>query len=212
MNLINDSLERGISLGKVASLCGVNRKTVLRWVQERLIPSFRLPRGHYRVLPEDLRAFLRQHGMPVKEQFAEAVRKTALLCDDDPQIRRLMRDLLHPHFDLEEATDGVEACIRLGARPPDLLILDMRMPRMDGIAVCRYLRSRPEYAGMKVIVVSAYLDRQIEDAGTGFAHAVLRKPFSSVELVPLCLRLTGLGVAPASAAAVEKGKAQAVQQ
>jgi len=187
-----------LSLGKIAAVIGVTRKTALRWVQKGMIRAHALPSGHFRVKAEDLVAFLQASAMPVPPSLlSQAPKKKVLLCDDDAAIRRVLRDLLKPHFLITEAGNGIEACIRIGADRPDLLILDIRMPQMDGLAVCRQVRSDPALSAMKIAILSAHIDREAKETLRGEADAILRKPFSPADLVQTCLSLTAGTPAPA---------------
>ena len=80
--------------------------------------------------------------------------------------------------------NGIEATIRLGTYRPDLLILDVFMPEMDGLEVCRSIQTEPALAGVKVIITTGYPGHPKLDelAGLGFGH-VLTKPFD----IPLLL-------------------------
>lgn len=109
-----------------------------------------------------------------------------LLVDDDSLVRQVLVEALSiPRcYLLEEATNGIEASIRLGTYRPDLLILDVFMPEMDGLEVCRSIRAEPELAGMKVIITTGYPGHPKlgELAELGFTH-VLAKPFNIPELM-----------------------------
>ena len=85
---------------------------------------------------------------------------------------------------IEEATNGIEASIKLGTYRPDLLILDLFMPEMDGLEVCRIIRNEPELSDMKVIISTGYPDpaKLNEMAKLGFTNVIL-KPFNLPELV-----------------------------
>jgi signal transduction histidine kinase len=111
-----------------------------------------------------------------------------LVVDDDPMVRQiLMEALAIPRcYLLEEAANGIEASIRLGTYQPDLLILDVFMPEMDGVEVCRNIQAEPALAGMKVIITTGYPGhpKLNELAALGFIH-VLAKPFD----VPVLLKL-----------------------
>ncbi len=79
-----------------------------------------------------------------------------LIVDDDEMIRNMLRDVLtnqRPYF-VDEANNGLEACIRLGTYRPDLLILDIMMPEMDGLGVCRAIKKDPALAGLKVMITT----------------------------------------------------------
>lgn len=182
-------LDKGYSLGKVAAYCGVTRKTILRWVQDKLIDSFALPSGHHRVTREALVDFLKNNSMPVPSELESNARKSVLVVDDDPHIRKIISDLFRPHFVVSEAGNGVEACIAIGANPPDLLFLDNRMPFMDGLEVCRQLRNHNSLKNTKIVIVSAHLDNDSYSALSGLADKIIRKPFRPVEIVETALTL-----------------------
>jgi len=80
---------------------------------------------------------------------------------------------------LEEATNGIEASIRLGTYRPELLVLDVFMPEMDGVEVCRSIKTEPALAGMKVIITTGFPGHPKLDelAALGFT-TVLAKPFN----------------------------------
>lgn len=182
--------KRGLSLGKVASYCGVTRKTILRWVQDGLIESFSLPSGHNRVLPEQVVAFLQKNNMPVPPELLQSGEKrSVLICEDDPQIRRAIVDLLSKQFHVVEASDGIEACIRLGESRPDLITIDIRMPRMDGLALCRHIRQDPKLQGISIVVISAHIDNALQTELEPLVNAVINKPFSPAELLQTCITL-----------------------
>jgi len=110
-----------------------------------------------------------------------------LVVDDDPMVRQiLMEALALPRaYLLEEASNGIEASIRLGTYRPDLLILDVFMPEMDGLEVCRSIKTEPALAGIKVIITTGHPGHPKLDelAMLGFSH-VLVKPFD----IPLLLQ------------------------
>ncbi len=83
-----------------------------------------------------------------------------LVVDDDDSFRSLLMHVLarKGSFMVREASNGVEACIKLGTYRPDLIILDISMPEMDGLEVCRRINAEPELAGMKAIITTGYPD------------------------------------------------------
>lgn len=118
-----------------------------------------------------------------------------LVVDDDPMVRQvLMEALALPRaYLLEEATNGIEATIRLGTYRPDLLILDVFMPEMDGLEVCRSIKIEPALSGIKVIITTGHPGHPKLDelAALGFDH-VLAKPFD----IPLLLQTVQSLLAP----------------
>jgi signal transduction histidine kinase len=111
-----------------------------------------------------------------------------LIVDDDQAIREMLIEALTLNRDrpyvIEEASNGIEATIKLGTYRPDLLILDIFMPEMDGLEVCRIIKNEPELSEMKVIVSTGYPDhtKLNEMAKLGFTN-VISKPFDLMEFV-----------------------------
>ena len=79
-----------------------------------------------------------------------------LVVDDEPGIRRLLRLTLGTEHEVEEAADGAAALRKIVRGRPDVILLDVAMPNMDGLAVCRAVRAQPHLDGLGIIVVSAF--------------------------------------------------------
>jgi adenylate cyclase len=108
-----------------------------------------------------------------------------LIVDDEPANRALLRKLLSHHgYDIVEAEDGVAALGAVEEHDPDLVCLDVMMPRIDGIEVCQRLRNQPNHAGLPILLLTA-LDRS-DDRARGLeagANDFLSKPFDEIELI-----------------------------
>jgi two-component system phosphate regulon response regulator PhoB len=100
-----------------------------------------------------------------------------LIVDDEMGIRELLKVALRPlNLNILEASDGDEALCRVGEARPDLVILDLMMPRMDGADVVRALRRDPYTAGLPVVVFSAYPLSKAEQRELDIAPSrILRK-------------------------------------
>jgi CheY-like chemotaxis protein len=81
-----------------------------------------------------------------------------LIVDDNPSIREILKEALTTDrpYQVDEVSNGVEACIRLGSSQPDLLILDIFMPEMDGLEVCRAIKKDPDISDINVIVTTGF--------------------------------------------------------
>lgn len=118
---------------------------------------------------------------------------TILVVDDDPVIQKL----LSVNFEMEgyqvaTASDGVEGLERVQADPPDLILLDVMMPRMDGLEVARRLKADPSTKGIPVVLLSA--KAQSTDVQGGLeagADAYVTKPFDPLELLEKVAALLG---------------------
>jgi DNA-binding response OmpR family regulator len=108
-----------------------------------------------------------------------------VVADDDPDIVTLVSGVLSKAgFEIVPATNGADALELVRSRRPDLAVLDVSMPSLDGLEVLRSIRSDPEVADLPVILLSARA--QEEDVRNGYAVGAskyMRKPFSPRELV-----------------------------
>ncbi len=112
-------------------------------------------------------------------------KRRVLLADDDPGLRRLIGTTLGTEdFDLLHATDGEEALQIARAERPELVLLDVNMPKLDGFEVCRHLKSEPETAGIKVVMLTARgADVDRAKGRESGADDYFIKPFSPVQLL-----------------------------
>jgi DNA-binding response OmpR family regulator len=108
-----------------------------------------------------------------------------MVVEDDPQVRRLMAFLLdNEGFKVTACADGREALDAIDHADPDLVLLDLMMPNIDGVQFAKTLRSRQRYQKLPILVVTAR-DQQIDkyEAFKVGANAFLTKPFDPVELM-----------------------------
>lgn len=117
-----------------------------------------------------------------------------LVVDDEKWIREFLTATLTQDrpYRVDEAANGVEACIKLGAYRPDLLILDMFMPHMDGLEVCRTIRKTPELSAMQVLLSTGFPGHpKLEEAAQlGFTE-VFFKPIKIEEFLDKVDRVLG---------------------
>jgi two-component system chemotaxis response regulator CheY len=120
------------------------------------------------------------------------VTRTILIVDDDPMIRRLIATTLEDisGYRLQEAGDGLEAVERAVRARPEIVFLDIDMPRLNGIEACRRMRSDPATAGATIVMLTGdsgdVAERGAQDAG---ADLFLTKPFSPLHLLRLVDRI-----------------------
>jgi excisionase family DNA binding protein len=189
--------ERLLTSSEVGELLQVNASSVKKWIEEGRIRAFRTPGGHRRVRVFDLVRFLEAHDMPVPRSLGSATKRRVLIVDDDiKQLEAFERILKTYSSQLEVSltTNGIDALVLVGAFRPHLVVLDVFMPEIDGLEVCRRLRANPETASMEVIIASGQLTPELErkalEAG---AHRCFHKPID----LKVVLREAGvLRVAP----------------
>jgi DNA-binding response OmpR family regulator len=112
-------------------------------------------------------------------------RKRVLVVDDEPNIVLSLEFLMKKAgFEVEVARNGREALAALDREPPDLLLLDVMMPEIDGFEVCERIRSRPEWQATKIVMLTARGRESERERGLALgADAYVTKPFSTRELV-----------------------------
>ena len=116
-----------------------------------------------------------------------AAMTTILVVDDEPSIVELVRFTLEDaDVRVVEASDGAEALILARRVKPDLVLLDVQMPRLDGLEVCRQLRREPAFARTPIIMLTAAGQQADRTRGLGAgADEYLTKPFSPLALLAL---------------------------
>jgi two-component system response regulator MprA len=161
---------------------------VNRWIRNGDLDSFRNPGGHYRVPKKAFRSFLERNSMPVIEDFfREQKGKRILIADDDRDLVEAIRMILKKQLvesRIEVAHDGYDALIKAGDFKPDLLILDIRMPKIDGLEICRRVRENGALVStMKILAITGHSDAyDRETVLASGADDYLLKPFDMQNL------------------------------
>jgi PAS domain S-box-containing protein len=107
-----------------------------------------------------------------------------LVVDDNPDMRRYLERTISAHWRVEVAEDGLVALAKARRNPPDLVLSDIMMPKLDGIALLRELRADPRTGTVPIVVLSARAGEEAALAGLGTgADDYLVKPFSARELI-----------------------------
>ena len=159
-------VERLLTSHEVGDLLQVNPSSVKKWVNEGRIQAFRTPGGHRRIRVADLVDFLQRHEMPIPRSLLGIGKRRLLIVDDDAMHLRALARRLKPYaarVDVELTQNGIDALVMVGSFKPHLVVLDVYMPELDGIEVCRRLKMKPETRHIGVIVTSAHLTRAVED-------------------------------------------------
>lgn len=108
-----------------------------------------------------------------------------LIADDEPGIRTLVKMTLESDaYEIIEASDGVQALALTKEHRPQLVLLDVSMPRMSGFDVCRSIKADPAFKDIRVIMVTAKAqEADITEGVAAGADDYFTKPFSPVALI-----------------------------
>lgn len=173
---------RYLTTGEVAKACEVSLVTVKKWIRQRKLKAFRTPGGHFRVTAKEFQRLQVAYGFVREPEDSPRI----LVVDDDPGLLEVLLNVLRdarPGLKLEAASDGYEGLLKVGTFRPHLLVLDLRMPGMDGFEVCRRIKSDPVLRTAKILAITGYPeDFARERAFESGADAFLTKPFTLTEL------------------------------
>jgi CheY-like chemotaxis protein len=117
------------------------------------------------------------------------VNKRVLLAEDETDLRKMMKILLELHgYDVIEAADGYEAVEKAIEQEPDLILMDIAMPVMDGIDSTRTIRMHKELDEVPIVAVTAYGDFYSQRARNAGCNDVIQKPIDFGQLKPMMER------------------------
>jgi two-component system response regulator VicR len=192
-----DTQKPPLTTGQIAQFCHVTHRAVLKWVESGKLKAYRTPGKHSRVSVEDFIHFLEIYQMPVPAELQSqpiVIQKKVLIVDDDRGIVNSLQRILklENKYSIEIAYDGFEAGKKFASFGPDLIILDIRMPGLDGYHVCDNIRRDPQNRRVKILAISGASEPQeiqkIMDLG---ADDYLQKPFSNRDLKEKINQLSG---------------------
>jgi two-component system, OmpR family, response regulator len=171
--------KKPLSVGQVAAVCRVSKKTVLNWIYDGALKAFTTYGGHYRIWPVNLKKFLDTAGMDIPFEFVDETSTHVLIIDDERPYSQMLRSVISaelPNVEITTTEDGFEGLLFIGELKPQLVILDFKMPKIDGMEVLELLRKRKIDHDMRILVVSSYLSEAIrEQLAKTCADAVLDK-------------------------------------
>jgi len=164
-----------LTLGQAATYLGVAQSTVRKWADAERLPVFYTPGGHRRFRRNDLDEFVgtsRGRERPV-----------VLIVDDDAGLRAALRTSLESDgIEVREAGNAQEGMAALEDEPPNLVLLDVRMPEMDGWEMLSLVRERHGVEAMPVVMFSG-AENGADEAEERGAQAFVGKPFDPEKLV-----------------------------
>lgn len=198
--------EKTYTTFQIADMCGVRPTTIIKWIKQNKLRAFATVGGHRRIRESDLVPFLNQYGFPVPDALSRA-RKRLLLVEDDIAVGQLLQRAIgkaSDSVDIEWTKDGIEALLALGKRLPDLMVLDVVMPVVDGAKVLATLRADERTRNVKVIgMTGKRLPPEKMKFFQRHTDAFYLKPFNVNEFVEKVLGLLRLENAGSALQAAE---------
>jgi two-component system chemotaxis response regulator CheY len=170
-----------LTLGQAAKYLGVAQSTIRKWSDQGRVPAFYTPGGHRRYRRRDLDSFLEHSGPGGKPQSGPVV----LIVDDDTGMREYMKANLEMEgYSVREASNAEEGLAAIDTEPPDLILLDVMMPHVDGWEMLRRMQERHGVGSIPVIMFSGKVDeRSAAEAEERGATGFIGKPFDPSQLI-----------------------------
>lgn len=176
---------------EVANICGVVNQTAINWINTGHLKAFKTPGGQYRVYPEDLLSFMKERKMYIPQALLDscsssATEKTLLVIDDDVAFNNVVVKFISERMEglkINSAHDGFEAGVQMSSTKPRCIVLDIDLPGVNGLELCRKIHDTEMYGKPKIIVVTGLQDSDIEkkvkDLGADY---FFRKPLQLADL------------------------------
>lgn len=179
------SLKTVFTTGEAAKICKVSQQTIIRCFDNGTLKGFRVPGSRFRRIPRDqLYAFMKDNGIPT--DALESGKRKVLIVDDDEELVELMVDVFQRdgRFEIKTANNGFDAGMLVKEFRPDLVVLDVMLPDINGKEVCQRVRSDSSLEAVKIICISGMVEQdKIAELRQCGANDFLNKPFPIEKLL-----------------------------
>ena len=148
------SMKTVFTTGEAAKICKVSQQTIIRCFDNGTLKGFRVPGSRFRRIPRDqLFAFMKDNGIPT--DALESGKRKVLIVDDDVELVELMVDVFERdgRFDVRSANNGFDAGMLVKEFRPDLVVLDVMLPDINGKEVCQRVRSDGNLEAVKICLL-----------------------------------------------------------
>ena len=178
--------------GEAAKICKVSQQTIIRCFDNGQLKGFRVPGSKFRRIPrEALYKFMRDNSIPT--DALESGKRKILLVDDEVEIIEMLANALEDdgRFEYRVAANGFDAGMLVKEYRPDLIILDVMLPDINGKEVCVRVRQDASLEEVRIICISGMVEEEkIAELKLAGADEFVRKPFDVDELInKMCKQL-----------------------
>ena len=184
--------------GEAAKICKVSQQTIIRCFDNGQLKGFRVPGSRFRRIPREmLYKFMKDNGIPT--DALESGKRKVLLVDDDAELVELMNKVLEEdgRFEVRIASNGFDAGMMVKEYRPDLIVLDVMLPDINGKEVCHRVRADTTLEDVRILCISGMVEEdKVQELRLSGADDFLHKPFDIEELIDRMCAL--LEIEPAS--------------
>ena len=165
--------------GEAAKICKVSQQTIIRCFDNGQLKGFRVPGSKFRRIPrEALHRFMKDNGIPT--DALESGKRKVLVVDDDPDIVDLITRSLEEdgRFEIRTANNGFDAGMMVKEYRPDMIVLDVMLPDINGKEVCHRVRADPALEDVRILCISGMIEEdRIQELRLSGADDFMHKPF-----------------------------------
>ena len=183
--MIMSSLKTVFTTGEAAKICKVSQQTIIRCFDNGTLKGFRVPGSRFRRIPRDhLYNFMKENGIPT--DALESGKKKLLIVDDDQDLVDLMSDAFQRdgRFELRTANNGFDAGMQVKEFRPDIVVLDVMLPDLNGKLVCQHVRSDRSLDSVRILCISGMVEpSKVTELKESGANDFLQKPFTTDTLL-----------------------------
>jgi len=188
---------KSLSTGDIARHCQVTPATVVNWIKAGKLQVYTTPGGQYRMEVDAFVSFLQQNQLPIPEELQPSNERRVLLIDNDPEVLERATQAIAtrmPTVILEESDNGIDGLLKLGTFRPHAVVLDLKLPSVDAVEICRRLRAGADTRSMFIVAVGdgdpdSEITRKARRVGV---DALLTRPLNYDELSRALARLLKL--------------------
>ena len=178
--------------GEAAKICKVSQQTIIRCFDNGQLKGFRVPGSRFRRIPrEALYKFMKDNGIPT--DALESGKRKVLLVDDDVELVELILKFLDEdgRFETRVAQNGFDAGMMVKEYHPDLIVLDVMLPDINGKEVCHRVRADSTLEDVRILCMSGMVeDDKIQELKLAGADDFIHKPFEVEALIErMCAQL-----------------------
>jgi excisionase family DNA binding protein len=171
--------------GEAAKICKVSQQTIIRCFDNGQLKGFRVPGSRFRRIPrEALYKFMKDNGIPT--DALESGKRKVLLVDDDVDLVELMTKVLEEdgRFEVRIAGNGFDAGMMVKEYRPDIIVLDVMLPDINGKEVCHRVRADTSLEDVRILCISGMIEEdKIQELRLSGADDFMHKPFEIEKLI-----------------------------
>lgn len=196
LKMISTRQKSYLTTGEIAKILHVSRVTVYNWIKLGRLKAVRIHRGKYRVSRNDFAKFLKQHDLEnqISSEISNAGTVKILVVDNEPDMVGTIKAFLEKsnlHYHVAGATSGFEAGLLIRSFAPDIIILDLVMPGIDGFSICRKIKQNHQAKNIKIIAITGRpFPENVKRIKKEGVSEILEKPFKYRELLSRVKKLT----------------------